>query len=289
MQTTPFTPPLSYNYLCGSTLLATYLPVYCYLYTIQIILIPLIIYLLASYMPYKQLPKWIRLRFSGIIWPSDWSPNEEIIHQNNSLIEFQDISSVKSILARDAFVSKFAEDILNLITFGLCCPLLGLAITLLILMNLFILRCLIGRFLLIKQNITPSPDTLRYSTSSHPGSTSSNIAYHMLHKNLHDLGTSYYNLLWIVLWSSCFFVSFLCWDIAGDTAGALESIWLPILAVSFVLSLQIFERFTSNETLIQNEVDSPVENGINLAPIRSSQCPSNISDQIDISQDLKNF
>lgn len=243
VQVTPFTPPLSYNYLCGSTLLATYLPVYCYLYAIQIIAVPINTYFLATHVPYPRLPLRARKLFQGIIWPHHWYSSQRT--ESRLLNDPTDIEkerpTPRSLLARDTIVSKFTEDILNLITFGLCCPLLALAISISMVVNLLIQRTLIGRFLLAREDAFASPSHSPPRTQS----TAPDVALLALNQSLFDLDSSYYRLIWVVIWSSCFFIAFICWDIAGDKMGALESIWIPSLAVVFVLSLQLFERFSS--------------------------------------------
>lgn len=81
---------------------------------------------------------------------------------------------------------------------------------------------------------------MTFSSSATPLSDSS-----ILHLNhiLKDLHSSYFQLLWIVLWSSCFFVSFICWDSASDAIGPIHSIWIPLLGVITVASLQISEKY----------------------------------------------
>jgi hypothetical protein len=250
VQVTPFTPTLSYNYLCGSTLLATYLPVYCYLYSIQLLTVPLNTLLLASQVPYTHLPHWARSKLSGVLWPHHWYATSGGGKGDEGVKERP---TSRSLLTRDTVVNKYAEDILNLITFGLCCPLLGLAISLSMSLNLLIQRGLIGRFLLAREELAYAPhsssspppprssDWRAISSSSSSLSVAPDLALLALNQSLLDLDSSYYHLLWVVLWSSCFFIAFLCWDIAGDTLGALESIWLPFLAVGFVITLRVVE------------------------------------------------
>lgn len=176
------------------------------------------------------------------------------------------------LLARDTMVSKYAEDVLNLITFGLCCPLLGLAISISMLLNGLIQRGLIGRFLLAREeSICPPPTgpTPPFVSASFFSSTlpiptpPADLTLLALDRALVDLDSSYYHLIWVVLWSSCFFISFICWDIAGDTMGALGSVWLPSIAIAFVLSLQLFERY-SESILPERNSESVRESGIAL-------------------------
>jgi hypothetical protein len=78
----------------------------------------------------------------------------------------------------------------------------------------------------------PPPSDCQVLSSSL--SASPDLALLALNQSLVDLDSSYYH----VLWSSCFYISLICWDIAGD---ALGSVWLPSLVVLFILSLRVFE------------------------------------------------
>jgi hypothetical protein len=270
VQVSPFTPPLSYNYLCGSTLLASYLPVYCYLYSIRILSLPLNTAFLAKYVPYTQLPRWARSRFSGIMWPDHWyatgrwkvqtvAAEGSVVTGNSDLLKER--PTPRSLLTRDSMISKFVGDLLVLITFGLCCPLLGLAISISMTLNLLIHRGLIGRFLLAREDTSASSGPTISAPS--PSAIPADLALLALNQSLLDLDSSYYRLIWVVLWSSCFFIAFICWDIAGDKMGALESIWLPCLAVLFVLSLQIFERY-AHLVFLQESAETDRVTGISL-------------------------
>jgi hypothetical protein len=227
---------------------------------------------------------------------------------NGRTAELQERPTPRTLLTRDAFISKFVGDLLVLITFGLCCPLLGLAVSLSMTLNLLTQRGLIGRFLLARDHsatttatsqatsatsVQPhNPTALLSDPSScpfpHPrASAIPDLALLALNESLLDLDISYYRLLWIVLWSSCFFIAFVCWDIAGDKLGALESIWLPSLAVLFVLSLQLFERyahlFAVERSAVADPSDRDRETGISLESLPVPLTPSVTTKTVSVS------
>lgn len=266
------------------------------MYTLQILISPLIIYILINYIPYNKLPLWAKSIFSSLYWPNQalsYSSSSSSIsiqenksennHDNEEYNQKNNIS-LKLLFVRHGLIIKYIEDILNLITFGLYCPLLGLAITLSITLSTVMTRYSIGRFVDIRlklnqinsnlscelntnTNINTNPNNslqfqsqvispISQSTTFSRGdssitrpfsSTFSSSLYDptLIHLNhiLSDLHSSYYQLIWIVLCSSCFFVSFLIWDTASDKVGPINSIWMPLLCITTVISLKILERY----------------------------------------------
>jgi hypothetical protein len=41
---------------------------------------------------------------------------------------------------------------------------------------------------------------------------------------------------------SCFFVTLLCWDMAGDKGGWSQALWVPIAGVAMVLLIWVWDR-----------------------------------------------
>jgi hypothetical protein len=247
----PFVPSFSYNYLCTSTLLAAYLPVYIYIYSIQIVVYPLATYLLAKFVPFDRLPPWIKATLPGIIWPHHWLANRSVAgdkDQNkdgcaNQSLEIsagqqqsQELASGRTILKTDDLMIKHLQGILVLITFGLCCPPLALTISLSMFLSLLQLRCVIGRFVLLRHPTLVDPH-LPSSPFSPPSADS---ALRALKSGIVNLDRSFHHTAWIVVWSSCFFSVLLCWDIAGDEVGWMHSLWVPGVAVGYLLAVATF-------------------------------------------------
>lgn len=133
---------------------------------------------------------------------------------------------------------------LVLITFGLCCPPLAMAIALSMYLSLVQLRCIIGRFVLLRhpdliedgEHHTPD-ETLQ---SQHAASADASLG--ALKSGITNLDCSFHRTAWIVVWTSCFFYVILCWDIAGDEVGWERAAWVPLTALGFIISVSIFVK-----------------------------------------------
>ena len=42
---------------------------------------------------------------------------------------------------------------------------------------------------------------------------------------------------WLIVWISALFISLVCWDIAGDEVSFAESVWIPLVTMSYPLCL----------------------------------------------------
>jgi hypothetical protein len=47
---------------------------------------------------------------------------------------------------------------------------------------------------------------------------------------------------WPVILPSCFFVTLLSWDMAGDQGGWFHAIWVPIVGIAMVMILWVWDR-----------------------------------------------
>jgi Leucine-rich repeat (LRR) protein len=241
---TPFVPPFSYNYLCSSTLLAAYLPVYIYIYSIQIVLYPLATYLLSKYVPYPRLPHWVQAKLPGIIWPLHWAASEHLtaekIQQQGQKLE---IATARRLLKTDDLMTRYLQGVLVLITFGLCCPPLAMAIALSMYLSLVQLRCVIGRFVLLRH-----PDLIEGGQHHAPEAlepqslASADASLGALKSGIMNLDRSFHQTAWIVVWTSCFFYVVLCWDIAGDEVGWERAVWVPLTAMGFIIGVSVFVK-----------------------------------------------
>lgn len=258
-----FTPSFTYNYLCGSTLLSTYLPVYFYIYLIQIIFIPFTSYFIQRFVPYSTLSSNIKVNFPGVLWPEYW-------------IQYNFNQSKKIFFPRllyngDSFANKFMQDIVVLITFGLCSPVLCLVIGLSIFLSLLESHIMIGYFIYTK--ITSlKKDTLSFSSNISLNSKNvdifnikeltnditNDISLQNIQNILHQMNKLCCNLVWMVIWSSCFFFIFLCWDIAGDEVGLENSIWVPISSFGICLFGYFINLYYNLKNKIINKDDELV-------------------------------
>ena len=151
--------------------------------------------------------------FPAIIWPLE---SEEIIRDSASSVNSKDPTTAASkLFKRDNIAVALMQHISLLITFGLCSPVLGLAIVATTCFSITQWRILIARFVILRteQNQAIKDEVLE-SLSSIVG----------------DTAICFKSMLWIVLWTSCLFFVFLCWDISADAVGWIPSIWIPITA-----------------------------------------------------------
>jgi hypothetical protein len=282
----PFIPSFSYNYLCGSTLLAAYIPVYLYLYSLQLLLPFLNTLLLSRWLIYPSLPPILRKKLPGVLWPHHWLAKDPLSQQSNRpgsgmhslpITATQQRPTPRLLLRMDTIMTGHMQDLLILLTFGLCCPALAIVIGTSICFSILNVRLIIGRFILLRNpalqeqietNSFPSPLspslslTLRPTSLPLPSSSTLSLPSHRslrvyqsdlslvaLTAALSDLGRSYHQVLWVIVWNSCLFWTFLSWDIGGDEVGWNHCLWLPLLSVGFIVLIRlgiVAERISRN-------------------------------------------
>jgi hypothetical protein len=155
------TPPFFYSYQCGSTLLTSYIPVHMYSISLQLLFtfVSMIIILMLSNK--THLPSWMLALLPGVCWPShlqsvDFDIEKKPIH----MIEPHQI------------ISRAMNNIILLLSFGLCSPVLGCYIAVNICLHLYSWLVFIGRFVFIRTSNLPtsSPNggLLHFSPPSSP-------------------------------------------------------------------------------------------------------------------------
>jgi hypothetical protein len=144
MDVLKITPPFFYSYQCGSTLLTAYIPVYMYSVSLQLIstLVTFAFILFTSSHHMTQQPHWSWLlkSFPGICWPSHWSNVD--YHLSNPTPEKKPIRLIKP----HRIISRIMNNMVLLLSFGLCSPVLCCYVTLNICVYLSCWLILIGRF-----------------------------------------------------------------------------------------------------------------------------------------------
>jgi hypothetical protein len=133
------TPPFSYTYQCGSTLLTSYLLVYMYSISLQIFSLLMRLILVFS-TNFTQHPNWFMKLFPGIYWPSKWKSDNQ---------SSRDVPRTKSprLLRPAQIISGAMYHMILLLSFGLCSPVLAGYITFSLCANMCCWLVLIGRFL----------------------------------------------------------------------------------------------------------------------------------------------
>jgi hypothetical protein len=139
MQVLQITPPFSYTYQCGSTLLTSYLPVYMYSISLQIFfLVATLVFIFSSNL--TQYPNWLLELFPGIYWP---------------ICSFNDnIRDVNRLIGPSQITSSAMNHFILLLSFGLCSPVLCCYIALSLCANLYCWLMLIGRFVSFHRDLS---------------------------------------------------------------------------------------------------------------------------------------
>jgi hypothetical protein len=65
---------------------------------------------------------------------------------------------------------------------------------------------------------------------------------HLLDQQLQGVHSSLLVCKWPVTLMSCFFVTLLCWDMAGDQGGWSQALWVPIVGVAMVLAIWVWDH-----------------------------------------------
>ena len=135
-------PPFAYNNQCSSVVLTSYVPVFILGFSIQLLL-PFVAILLLTYVPFGSIPAFVRQGVHGVVAPEYWlqlgdsARNNEAILQSNPSVMLK----ICTIYCNDVF-----NNWLLLLTFGLCSPVLAVAITCAVVLKMSLWVLLIGRF-----------------------------------------------------------------------------------------------------------------------------------------------
>ena len=249
-------PPFSYSNQCGSVVLTSYIPVFLLGYSIQLVLSLLLLGSLVS-LRYDSVSPLIRKSLHGILWPEQWVRGSDA--------RSCDSDSTVMLNTPTIFCNDVFNNWLLMMTFGLCSPILAVAIVCSVVLKMSLWILLIGRFtkcLLDCDNAlgvpgsdatktsadTPDPATgpLRSSgTILSDNFIDASKKKNVVHGPLASLAKMYVPLFevlsgsfWLLLWCSALFVALLAWDMAMDEVGWLRSVWIPLTPPGYVLLLR---------------------------------------------------
>jgi hypothetical protein len=219
------TPPFAYSYQCGSTLLVAYVPVHIYSVSMQIVSISVSSLLVFSANLWV-LPAWVIAQYPSIAWPLSSTPD----HLSSP---HQRLLSPAQILAR------VVSQLVLLLSFGLCSPVLGGAIALSVCLTLSYWRMLIGRFAILRPDLLGSGPPSSLSLFSHcpEGKTTATAD-----DELEAFQTYLPACKWAIILPSSLFICLLCWEMAGDSAGWFDAVWVPFASLGTVALLWLWDR-----------------------------------------------
>ena len=268
-------PPFTYNNQCGSEVLKSYIPVFLLGYSIQLVL-PLIFVAALTSLSHDSISPSIRMLFHGIIWPEYWL-------QASVDVSAHDITKV--LVGGDSGVmldmrTIFCNDVCNnwfvMVTFGLCSPVLAVAVVCSVLLKMLLWVMLVGRFTRCmlhnedgsggdtSDTITdsdsntvtdanasaPSADITSAATTSRttvtaPSQQSGTFCQDVVLIALTALAEEYIPLIevlatsfWRLVFCSAIFVALLSWDMAMDEVGWQQSVWVPLVPLCYGVVLR---------------------------------------------------
>ena len=243
MDVLKITPPFYYSYQCGSTILTYYIPIYMYSISLQILshVVTFIFIIFSSTMKTKY-SQWILKSFPGIYLPSHWNNNAD-----QTILD-----SEKSIPLRlinpHQIISSVVNNIVLLLSFGLCSPLLCFYISLSICVQVCYWLIFIGRFVCFRIDALATSLSGLLFLHSHffimqtDHRKIEDPLLLLLDRQLHGANSSLVACKWPITLTSCFFATLLGWDMAGDQGGWFEALWVPIAGVMMLIAIWVWNR-----------------------------------------------
>jgi hypothetical protein len=243
-------------------------------YSIQLLL-PFVFLVFLTYVPYRSMPSSVRQIFHGIICPEYWLQGGKVLMKNRALVgnDPSMILETRMIYCNDVF-----NNLLVLLTFGLCSPVLAVAVACSVLLKMSLWVLLLGRFtrcLLDNNNknndghsdattiAAPSAPTTALSPSQYSKSSkistrsgvADKIRDDVVHFALMALAETHIPLFevlagsfWRLVWCSALFVALLSWDMATDEVGWLKSLWAPLVPLGYAIMLRCVAYFFCNNS-----------------------------------------
>lgn len=211
-------PPFTYNYQCTSVLLTAYIPVFIYTYSLQVIA-PFIFLFLLCFIKYTTLPRPFRKTVPGILFPNNWSKDRTEQGFRSDVLQ---IAVSKRLYNIKTVTSNLIHNIIILLTFGLCSPVLACLIGAASYLITATWRILIARFVHYRIFELTSSGTKKHRQDY---ALASMGALAGEAKGLILL------CLWPYVFVSAFFFLCLTWDMSGDRVGWRKGSWAPLASV----------------------------------------------------------
>ena len=248
-ESAPLVPPFTYNNQCGSVLLTSYIPVLLMGYSIQLLL-PAAVAVTLTCFPRVSMPSLGHQIFHGILWPDHWIQGGDEFARNKAMMSSHTDLMLK---VRSIFCNDVLNNWLSLLTFGLCSPVLAVAIVCCVLLKMFLWISLVGRFtrhVLLGQMESATDDSSDIMSSTTVANTNKNEVTCFALNSLAEVHLSLSIVLkdsfWRLAWCSALFIGLLSWDLATDEVGWLRALWVPILPLFHVLMLHCIAYYLYN-------------------------------------------
>jgi hypothetical protein len=143
MDVLTITPPFFYSYQCGSTLLISYIPVHMYSISLQVLFTIVTLVIIFSSSDRAHQPSWLLSLLPGVCWPSHWQS------VGGSTVN---LDKKPTLISPHRIISGTMDNVILLLSFGLCSPVLCVWIAVSICLHLLSWLVLIGRFVSARMN-----------------------------------------------------------------------------------------------------------------------------------------
>jgi hypothetical protein len=235
------TPPFIYSYQCGSAILVDFVPVLVYTYVFSSIILPFIRFTILHtpfHSLHRTMPHWLYQLFVAnslldcddefiTYKPITYTPTQ---HDPESAMH---LDGLLPLFDGSIIVAKRLLDFGIMLTFGLACPPLGLAVAFSVMINASVWILMIGKFL------------------SSVGSDNK-LAIDKLEASTKELLKGAVSGMWIVVFAVCMFWSIMVYDMVADVDGNYAGLaYALVCLVAFPLSLLGLVRFGDQ---FQNDV-----------------------------------
>ena len=227
------------------------------------LLIPFAFVMIFTHVPYQTVPTAVRGLIHGIIWPKYW------VEESDE--KEKDLSS-QPLLLLDTVDIVSMDIIFNLsvmLTFGICSPILALAIGLSCFFKLQMWTLFIGRLVSYftrrnrntfgshkKEDTTGREDSKESDHQLDLSKREESVSDFEFPYTLRYLATTcipIFDILdqnsGILLGSSTIFLSLLVWDIVGDDFGWKNSLWAPIIMISIPFMLYRLRKWNDKRIM----------------------------------------
>lgn len=237
----PMTPPIIYNHLCSSVLLATYIPVYIFMFSFQI-LGTMLILLLFNDVDYSSVWAPCRRVTHGLLWPEHWSKcgmHGDVSHPahqttTTTSTTVGDDSTMRSASRKLLFKSvPFQLCIMNhlmlLMTFGFCSLFLGLVLVTSLLTEIGVTMLIVSRF--VEQRLGSTDLAEVKEVDDHALVVLSQVKFHML--------KVFKYCLWPLMTSSALFFAVITWDMTSDASDWIKGCWAPVISIGALVGARV--------------------------------------------------